>query len=630
MRNYPFRPLNAPVDVSDDFVRMENEYFIATHTVAFDPASGEGSVLWKRHRRAVRYGFGINNLPFAEDSGWEFPPGEYPSDFTLPFSVEFITPRTVRVRLSARPGFRQDKESLMLDGEPSHDDSWKPESDETETVYHSDYGSVTVTRDPWHIEFRDPGGRLLTRTHNMTDTFALMQSDPLPFCFVRRAEDHRRRIAAVFSLSPDEKLYGTGESFTRLDKRGQKIVLWATDTLSAQTPEMYKPIPFFLSSAGYGMFFHTSAPLTFDFGRSYDGANAVYLGDESLDLFFFFGDPQAVLSDYTTLTGRANMPPLWSFGLWMSRLTYWSEDEVRELSRRFREERVPCDVIHYDTGWFETEWRCDYKFSATRFRDVPRFMADMRRDGFRISVWQQPYFNPNNPLFKEALENGYAILDGDSILPGEEVIIDLSNSEAVKWYRDLLAGPLRQGVSAIKADFGEAAPLTGRFASGKSGFFEHNLYPLRYNKTVADITREITGDSLIWARSAWAGSQRYPVHWGGDAENTDSAMAATLRAGLSLGLCGFTFWSHDIGGFAQKTPEAIYRRWLPFGMLTSHSRCHGEPPKEPWAFSKAFTDDFPPRGGDEIPPHALYPCPIGSGGIIRISPPAPALFRIPE
>jgi alpha-D-xyloside xylohydrolase len=134
--------------------------------------------------------------------------------------------------------------------------------------------------------------------------------------------------------------------------------------------------------------------------------------------------------------------------------------------------------------------------------------------------------------------------------------------------------------------------LEGIYASGKSGLWEHNLYPLRYNKAVSEITKEVTGGSVIWARSAWAGSQRYPLHWGGDAENTDSAMAATLRAGLSLGLCGFSFWSHDIGGFVQRSPEELYRRWLPFGMLTSHSRCHGTPPKEPWAYDEGFTDEF--------------------------------------
>jgi alpha-D-xyloside xylohydrolase len=154
------------------------------------------------------------------------------------------------------------------------------------------------------------------------------------------------------------------------------------------------------------------------------------------------------------------------------------------------------------------------------------------------------------------------------------------------------------GVGAIKVDFGEAAPNTGIYASGKSGFYEHNLYPLRYNKAVASITKQVSGENIIWARSAWAGSQRYPLHWGGDAENTNTGMEAELRGGLSFGLSGFSFWSHDIGGFVLRTPEDIYRRWLPFGMLTSHTRCHGAPPKEPWEYNEAFMDYF--RTVDEL------------------------------
>jgi alpha-D-xyloside xylohydrolase len=162
----------------------------------------------------------------------------------------------------------------------------------------------------------------------------------------------------------------------------------------------------------------------------------------------------------------------------------------------------------------------------------------------------------------------------------------------VAWYQEKIASLLKMGVGAIKVDFGEAAPQTGVYANGRTGFYEHNLYPLRYNKAVGEITKQITGEQIMWARSAWAGSQRYPIHWGGDAGAEDSAMAATLRGGLSLGLSGFSFWSHDIGGFAAKTPEELYRRWLPFGMLTSHSRAHGTPPKEPWEYGTAFNDYF--------------------------------------
>ncbi len=137
--------------------------------------------------------------------------------------------------------------------------------------------------------------------------------------------------------------------------------------MGTQNEYMYKPIPFFLSSNGYGMFVHTSAPLTFDFGKYFDAHNVIYSGDENLDIFMFLGEPKDILSEYTALTGRSPVPPLWSFGFWMSRITYNSEDQVRQVAQQLRSHRVPADVIHLDTGWFETDWRSDYRFSTSRF-----------------------------------------------------------------------------------------------------------------------------------------------------------------------------------------------------------------------------------------------------------------------
>jgi alpha-D-xyloside xylohydrolase len=219
-------------------------------------------------------------------------------------------------------------------------------------------------------------------------------------------------------------------------------------------------------------------------------------------------------------------------------------------------------------------------------------IADLKQQGFHISLWQYTYFTSKNELFKEALDKGYVVRNEGGRLPFEDAVLDFSNPETVKWYQGLLANLLKMGVGAIKVDFGEGAPINGLYASGRSGLYEHNLYPLRYNKAVADITKQITGDSIIWARSAWAGSQRYPIHWGGDAENTNSSMAAELRGGLSFGLSGFTYWSHDIGGFVERAPRDLYRRWLAFGALTSHTRAHGAPPREPWEYDAALTEDF--------------------------------------
>jgi alpha-D-xyloside xylohydrolase len=589
--NQPPPLLSDLVDVSRDFRDYTNAYYVADSLSSFDPARAAGEVTWKRHHLYPRLAFDNMEVVLRPFEGEVFPAREYDTNPALPFSLEFVSPRTVRVRMRTGVEVRPAAESLMLVGPPPHDGSWRHEAVPGGHRYASAVGSVTVTEKPWHVEFRDARGRMLTRSQHPSDlTNTLVPA--LPFAFVRRSSDFSRSVAAVFSLSAEEKLFGTGESFTRLDKRGQRVVLWANDANGAENERMYKPVPFFMSSRGYGMFVHTTAPATFDMGASYHGSNALLLGDDELDVFVFLGSPKEILDEYTRLTGKAPMPPLWSFGLWMSRISYFSEDEVRAVAARLRRERIPSDVIHLDTGWFETDWRCDYEFSKTRFRDPAKMIADLRREGFHISLWQLPYFVPKNRLFPELLEKELVVRDGKGNLPYDDAVLDFSNPETVGWYREKLSALLRLGVGAIKVDFGEAAPLAGHYASGRSGFYEHNLYPLRYNKIVADLTRETTGESIIWARSAWAGSQRYPVHWGGDAAKMDIGMAATLRGGLSLGLSGFTFWSHDIGGFFGDKAEDVYRRWVPFGMLTSHSRSHGTPPKEPWELGPQFLDEY--------------------------------------
>jgi alpha-D-xyloside xylohydrolase len=157
------------------------------------------------------------------------------------------------------------------------------------------------------------------------------------------------------------------------------------------------------------MFVHTSAPVTIDFGHSFDQSNVIFTGDDALDIFIFLGRPKEILSQYTALTGRSPVPPLWSFGLWMSRITYKSEAEVRDVAEKLREHRVPCDVIHLDTGWFETDWRCNYEFAPSRFKDPRQMIADLRNQGFRISLWQLPYFTSKNELYETIVENGYMV-----------------------------------------------------------------------------------------------------------------------------------------------------------------------------------------------------------------------------
>lgn len=584
--------MNQPLDMSTDFRDLSNTLFFADHLESFDAKSGEGLVNWKRGHLMPRQAFNTNGAQPRKMRMLDFPFTAYENDPNLKFKIDFVTPRTVRIRMLTTPVEPKPAASIMLAKEPGRDGSWKVTETNDKIIYSSDYGTIQINKNPWRIVLKDKAGRILSQTAALSDADST-QVKYTPFCFVKRGSDNARRINPVFTLTADEMIFGCGESATGLNKAGQKVNLFVTDPQGPETDQMYKPIPFFMSNRGYGMFMHTSAPVTCDFGATYIGLNKMFMGDENLDLFVFFGEPKDILDEYTDLVGKPGMPPLWSFGTWMSRITYFSEKEGYDVAANIRKNKYPCDVIHFDTGWFDVDWQCDYKFSENRFQNPQQMLKDLRSQGFHVCLWQLPYFTPKNRYFSELIEKDMYVKNGNGELPYEDVALDFSNPETVKWYQDKLAGLLNIGVSAIKVDFGEAAPLNGIYASGKSGWYEHNLYPVRYDMAVSEITKKLHNENIMWARAAWAGSQRYPLHWGGDAATTNTGLLGTLRAGLSFGLSGFSFWSHDMGGFVKSTPEDLYCRWIPFGFLTSHTRAHGAPPTEPWLYdSKRVQDVF--------------------------------------
>ena len=584
--------MNQPLDMSTDFRDLSNTLFFADHLESFDAKSGEGLVNWKRGHLMPRQAFNTNGAQPRKMRMLDFPFTAYENDPNLKFKIDFVTPRTVRIRMLTTPVEPKPAASIMLAKEPGRDGSWKVTETNDKIIYSSDYGTIQINKNPWRIVLKDKAGRILSQTAALSDADST-QVKYTPFCFVKRGSDNARRINPVFTLTADEMIFGCGESATGLNKAGQKVNLFVTDPQGPETDQMYKPIPFFMSNRGYGMFMHTSAPVTCDFGATYIGLNKMFMGDENLDLFVFFGEPKDILDEYTDLVGKPGMPPLWSFGTWMSRITYFRAKEGYAGAANSRKNKDPCDVIHFDTGWFDVDWQCDYKFSENRFQNPQQMLKDLRSQGFHVCLWQLPYFTPKNRYFSELIEKDMYVKNGNGELPYEDVVLDFSNPETVKWYQDKLAGLLNIGVSAIKVDFGEAAPLNGIYASGKSGWYEHNLYPVRYDMAVSEITKKLHNENIMWARAAWAGSQRYPLHWGGDAATTNTGLLGTLRAGLSFGLSGFSFWSHDMGGFVKSTPEDLYCRWIPFGFLTSHTRAHGAPPTEPWLYdSKRVQDVF--------------------------------------
>lgn len=595
--------MNIQKDMSTDFSDLSNTYFLADSVASFDAAKATGTVKWNRYRLSPRQAFNLNGYWPVRMEMLDFPSTEYDNDPQLKLQLSFISPRCIRLTMLTTPVEPKNEDGsdpmfapeflgkLAGAANGSLTKEWHPVSEGRCIAYKSEYGSLEIQRYPFRIVLRDKNGKILTQTRHIIDNDS-SQIKLLPFSFIKRGSDNSRSVNPVFTLASGEHIVGCGESFTKLDKVGQKVHLYVTDPQGPESDGMYKPVPFFFSNRGYGIFMHTSAPVTCDFGASYIGASRLFMGDEKVDLFLFFGEPKEILDEYTNITGKSPMLPLWTFGTWMSRITYFSQEEGLDIANKLRQHRIPSDVIHFDTGWFDVDWQCDYEFSKNRFKDPVGMLKKMDKMGFHTCLWQLPYFTPKNRYFKEIVEKGMHVKNANGGMPYEDAVLDLSNPQTVDWYQSKIGGLIRQGVDVIKCDFGEAAPFNGVYASGKGGFYEHNLYPLRYNKALFEGIAKNGAEPVIWARSAWAGSQRYPLHWGGDAATTNIGMLGDLRGGLSFGLSGFSFWSHDMGGFVTASPEDIYRRWLPFGFLSSHTRAHGAPPTEPWLISESFTQAF--------------------------------------
>lgn len=411
-------------------------------------------------------------------------------------------------------------------------------------------------------------------------------------------------ISLNLEMGTDEGIFGFGEQFSRLEKNGQQMTLTVNDALGTGTGLAYKPVPLWHSTAGYSAFINTGADVHVDVGHERPSVLGLTLDDAALDLVLFAAPtPRERLADYTQLTGRAVRPPLWAFGYWMGRCRYHSAEEMLDVAEQMRAEEVPCDVLHLDPDWLIVDrLNTDFIWNTDRFGDRRQFIDDLRRHGLRLSLWQLPYLDPASPLFDEAKAGGHLLTMPDGELAHIQgtptpdgrfrALYDYSNPDTRAWLLDKERAFLDDGLAVIKTDFGEGCPPGAVSADGTPGNYIHNLYPLKYNGAIFDTIGELVErPPLVWGRSGWAGSQRYPGQWGGDAESTVVGMQATLRGGLSYAVSAPGLWSHDIGGFygPELTP-GLYIRWTQLGAFSPLMRAHGLRPREPWEFGAEALD----------------------------------------
>jgi len=454
----------------------------------------------------------------------------------------------------------------------------------------------------WSLEFRAEG-RTLTRSGGKSAAWV----DVSPGAAVDHGSPQLERDGRTsymfdqLDLGVGELVYGLGERFGPVVKNGQSVDIWNEDG-GTSSEQAYKNVPFYLTNAGYGVFVDDPGHVSYEVGSEAVERVQFSVPGETLDYYVIYGpDPKSILERYTALTGRPARVPAWSYGLWLSTsfTTDYDEQTVSSFIDGMAEREIPLSLFHFDCFWMREFTWCDFEWDPRVFPDPEGMLARLHDRGLRVCVWINPYIAQQSPLFDEGMAAGYLVRNRDGSVwqwdrwQAGMALVDFTNPDATAWYQDKLRRLVRQGVDAFKTDFGERIPTDVQYFDGSDPERMHNYYTHLYNQAVHEVlaSERGTDDAVLFARSATAGGQQFPVHWGGDNTASYVSMAESLRGGLSLAYSGFGYWSHDIGGF-EMTPDAgVFKRWTAFGLFSSHSRMHGSGSyRVPWMFGEDESD----------------------------------------
>lgn len=459
------------------------------------------------------------------------------------------------------------------------------EETEEEIVYRTGKTKAVIDKRPdsWGICFYDRD-RKLTNTgfHNM----ACMSDE----------DSGRRFMVEQLALDVDEFVYGLGERFTPFVKNGQIVEMWNEDGGTA-SEIAYKNVPFYITNKGYGILLDNEGDPSFEIASEKVERVQFSVEGERLDYYVINGGtPKGTIQTYTELTGKPALPPAWSFGLWLSTsfTTDYDEATTSSFIQGMADRDIPLHVFHFDCFWMEAyEW-CNFTWDQKTFPDPKEMLKRYHDRGLKICVWINPYIAQKSPLFLEGMKQGYLLKKNNGDVWQTDLwqagmgLVDFTNRAAVSWYQGKLKILLHMGVDCFKTDFGERIPVQDiAYFDGSDPVKMHNYYTYLYNQAVFELLEKErgVGEAVLFARSATVGSQKFPVHWGGDCSANYPSMAETLRSGLSLSCAGFGFWSHDISGFESTASADVYKRWCQFGLMSSHSRLHGSSSyRVPWLF----------------------------------------------
>lgn len=380
----------------------------------------------------------------------------------------------------------------------------------------------------------------------------------------------------VLKLRPNEKIHGLGQQFLDWDLRGRAIDTWLRDRIHGGWGSSYFASPFFISSAGYGVFVNCTGKVRFDFGKTDSDELRIEAPEGGLDVYFFTGTPAEIVRAYTAVVGRAPEVPDWVFRLWISRNSYLSAGEIDTILDRATAERIPVGVVVLE-AWAETLQ--SFTFESDRYPDAGDWIKSLHARDTAAVLWITPSTWTSSPIYRDAVRRGFLVRDAD----GAELIvdwleggrkIDFSQAAARDWWTALARPLVQLGVDGFKTDGGERNP---------DPFF-HNLQPFHYQEATVAAFADDKRPGVTFARSASATSTRTGTFWAGDQDARWSSLDQAVRSGLGAGLSGFAYYGHDIGGYLGTPHPDLYIRWYQLGAFSPIMQWHGIGAREPWEF----------------------------------------------
>ncbi|MGM0420106.1 MAG: TIM-barrel domain-containing protein [Bacillota bacterium] len=428
---------------------------------------------------------------------------------------------------------------------------------------------------------------------------------------------YRQEVKLKKILKPEERIYGLGEKTGFLDKRGRSYEMWNTDTFEPHVPStdpMYISVPFYLVFTGensYGIYHDNSYRTTFDLGHSDPDEVVFSAAGGRIDYYLMAGkNPAQVVTKYTWLTGRTELPPLWALGHHQSRYSYYPDEAVTQLGEKFRELSIPCDAIHLDIHYMDG-YRV-FSWDQDRFPQPEKLLGDLQEQGFKTIAIVDPGVkkDPEYDVYRSGQQKDYfcRYLDGrlytGDVWPGESVFPDFTRANVREWWQDLHKSMIEQGIKGFWNDMNEPAVFNKAGTmdeavehknDGDPGPHKrfHNLYGLHEAQATNQALKNYLQERpFILSRAAFAGMQRYAAVWTGDNRSFWEHIELSIPMIINMGLSGLAFAGCDIGGFTGDSTGELLARWYQLGAFMPFFRNHttiGSRSQEPWAFGEPYT-----------------------------------------